>query len=107
MTELYTVVLVIASIALATITSARISYVLSKRWRFNTDPTIFFGIFTAGTSAVAMGFISYGAIMLGGIMGGLICAVATVPFVGVCWLFIVGANKAIERIIASLLNKVS
>ena len=104
---LYTVVIMCASISLAILTSARTAYVMAKRWRFGGEPTFFFVASSAIAAGAAMGFTTFAAIFYVGLVAGLLSAVLSVPLTGVCWFFIIGANKAIERIINSLLAKVS
>ena len=107
MNDVYQIVMLIASLALAFITSVRIAYVLSGRWKFKNEGTFFFCASTGIASAVCMGFISFAMSSYGGNLFGLASVIVSVPLVGVAWLFIVGANKALERIIGSLLSKVS
>lgn len=107
MANVYPVVLIIASIALAFLTSTRIAYVLAGRWNFKNEPTFFFSAACGIVAGVVMGFVSYALIATGGLLFGLIGAFASVPLVGIVWLFVVGGNKAIERILGGLLAKVS
>lgn len=107
MKDIYTILIVGTSIVLAVITAIRIAYILGKRWRLNDDPTIFLCIGAAISSGVIVGVTDFALIVFGGHIYGLFGALLSVPAVGAASLFIVGANKAIERILSNLLSKVS
>lgn len=106
MVELYTVVVIIASCALAAVTSFRVGYLMGDRWFRTVDAQVFFGLLTAAIAAVAVGIICKAATIYGGIPAGLLIVLASIPLVGIVWIFILGTNKALERILNSLLNKV-
>ncbi len=106
--DIFGLALIVASVAIAAVTSGRVAYFLAERWKFRSAEAFFF--FTAlgvVAAAVVMGFISTAAVVAGGNLFGLICVVASVPFVGVAWGFIVGGIKAIERILFALLARLS
>jgi hypothetical protein len=50
--------------------------------------------------------MSNAAIQLGGLIGGFIGVALTVPVVGFCWIYLVGGNKAFERIIDRLVKRI-
>ncbi len=99
--------LVATSVVLAAIVSARCAYVMGLRWGVSKDASLgFLMIVSAGAAALLAGFATYAAILWGGLWVGLFADLATLPVVGAAWIFVVGGNKAVERIIAGLLNTV-
>jgi hypothetical protein len=108
MIDLYHLVVVIATTLLAGLTSIRIAYVLAQRWGFKRgEPTVFFCIGAAAAAGVACCVASVALVSAGGPFYGLVGLIAAIPLVGASWIFVVGANKAIERILSNLLKKVS
>jgi hypothetical protein len=107
MHDFYFFVIVASSILLSAITSARIAYVMAKRWNLSGEPAVFSIIGSVVVAVAICGVISFAAVAIGGLLIGLFAVLLTVPFVGFVWVFVVGANKAIERILNSLLKKVS
>jgi hypothetical protein len=106
---MYEWVITIATVILAFITNARISYKLGERWKIYDKPDSDFPIFEAFSAclaAVLFYFISCAGFDNFNMMGGLIVAAATIPISGFVWVFIVGGNKVIERILNGLLKKV-
>lgn len=96
-----------ATVCLAFLTNGRIGYVLGERWNLNT-PTDFpwwYG-FCAIVGATVFYFASHAAFDYYGLLGGVICMIASLPVSGLIWIFIVGGNKAIERILNSLMKRV-
>lgn len=103
----YIPVIVISAIILGFLTSARIAYFLAnKKWGFKGEPLFFTTVACASASAIAMGFISGAMIEMGGILFGIVGLALEIPLIGLVWIFIVGGNKAIEKILNGLLAKV-
>ena len=107
MNALFIVAIMAVTIALAVITNARIAHVLALRWSFSKEPRLFFCWLSSIAAGAIIAVASFALINYGGLAYGMIGAVMVVPVVGVAWFFIVGANKAIERILANLLKKMS
>lgn len=106
MNEAYALVLIVSIMALATLTNLRISYVLTKKkWGLSDDAVFFLGAGTSLVTLVISFVIGYTLCGYGPIFG-LAGVLLSVPFVGFAWIFVVGANKAIERILAGLMKKV-
>ena len=106
--DIYGIALVVCAVALASITSMRIAFFLAVRWGFScTENKVCFTILGGVVAAIVMGFIAVAAVKAGGNLYGIISVVGSVPFVGFAWGFIVGSNKAIERILFGLLKKLS
>lgn len=104
---MYETVIIIATMFLALITNGRIGYVLGQRWGISTtgnEPPLW-ELFCAIVGCVPFYWISQAGLQYGTI-GGLIVLLGTIPFSGFVWIFIVGTNKAIERILNNLLKKV-
>lgn len=105
---MYENALFFASIALAVITSARISYVLGQRWKIYSggEPPLF-ELVSMVVSGVSLWFICSAALEFAGLLGAAVVVLATIPLTGMIWILIIGGNKALERIINGLLNKLS
>lgn len=107
MHDTYVVLIVLASIILGFITSARIGMVLIKRWDIGGGSEHGFFSFVCGAcAAVMMGFMTSAAVQLFGLFGGLLGVALTVPVVGFCWIFLVGGNMALERILQRLVKRI-
>lgn len=96
----------VAAMLSATV-SARMSWVLAHHYSLAQSPrnTMCWatGILSAAIVIVAACYVnsSYG------LFGLLVLDIATVPVVGFIWLLIVGANKAVERIVNGVDVKLS
>lgn len=106
MTQTYITLILIASALLSFITSARITYVLLNRWGHDGDSSIA-AVIIGAIMAVGMCFISSAAIDLAGVFGGLISVFASVPLVGIVWVYIVGGNKVLEHLLNRLAARIS
>lgn len=103
---MYADAILVCTMVLAFITAGRIAYVLGKRWGFDSsNPPLWEGFCAISATAIFY-HVSNAAFDFGGTMGSLIALVGTVPLVGLVFIFVVGANKAIERILHGLLKKV-
>lgn len=107
METLYLITMMALACLLGLVTAARISWVhfvhkLCNDRADNIAVSILIGVVAGVLSAIAV----YALYKSGGIMYALVGDVLTVPVVGAAWLFIVGVNKAIERILKGLLAKV-
>lgn len=103
----YGSVITIATVCIAFLTNGRIAYVLAGRWGFDQSgnhPPIWEG-FSAVVGSVVFYFLSCAAFDYYGMMGCVICMFLTLPLSGLIWIFLVGGNKAIERILNSLMKR--
>lgn len=107
MTGTYITLIIIASALVSFITSARITNVLMQRWGFEGGDVTVSSIVIGAVMALGMCFISAAAIDLAGVFGGLISVFASVPLVGIVWIYIVGGNKVLERLLDRLSARIS
>jgi len=110
------VILVIASALLAGITSGRAAWKLGEIWGMSLlnarrerdlcarDVMTFF---SAVAAMVLAGFACNAAIEHGGDLFGLGAVFFTMPAVGAVWVFGLGANKAVERLLSGIEVKLS
>ena len=103
----YDMVIIGSAVTLAALASSRFGWVFGGRWGMNGDPRGFFSLACAAAAAVVMFFVSTAALQGGGIPFGIISVRLAIPTVGFAWIFIVGGNKALERILSGLLKKLS
>lgn len=103
--DIFGIALIFGAIAIAGLTSARIAFFLGDRWKMGHGDRWAFTWFSGACAAIVMGYIAVAAQMAGGNLFGIVSLVASMPFVGLSWGVIVGANKANERIIFGLLKK--
>lgn len=101
-------VIVTTAMAQAAIVSARLSYVMGFKWglRYESNYLMSFQVISTIVSAILAGFGAGAALTFGGLVFGIAAVLLTLPCVGAAWLLIVGGNKAIERILGGLFNKV-
>jgi hypothetical protein len=104
----YQTIILIATIFLAFVTNSRIGWLMGERWGCN-DPKDFpwWALICGVIGALPFYWISKAGFEFGGMMGAFIVLVGTVPFSGFVWIFMVGGNKAIERVLNNLLKKVA
>lgn len=108
MDKTYLVTIVAATICLAVLTNVRIGYVMSKRWGLSFDPGTLCVCIGSGVATCAIAWVgSLAIIKTWGLMAGLIAVPMSVPAVGLAWLFLVGGNKAIEKLLTSLMKRVA
>lgn len=109
--------MICASMVLGIIVTMRLSYVMGQRWgldykrdRYNgANGMGYLGMLQAASvaaTAIICGMGTDAALTFGGWRLGLLTDVLTIPFVGLVWIFIIGANRATTRMLAGLLVKV-
>ena len=106
-TDTYVSALVIASGIIALLTSYFTANAMATCWGMSTDERYYMRISAAATAGVASLFICTSAIQFAGLPGGLVWVALAMPFTGFVWIFMVGGNKVIEKIMNGLLSKVS
>lgn len=105
----YVVLLVIASMGIGFITSFRIGHVLITRANIGNPRNGERGVmgFVCGAcAALLMAFQTYAAVVLYGLFGGLISTVAVVPAVGFCWVYLVGGNMVLAKLLEKLSKRI-
>lgn len=94
----YLFIMAIAAILSATL-SARMSWVMAKRYGFKDENRNWMCWLTGIGSAIVMIVTSQYVMSNYGMKGGLALDVLSLPISGIIWLLIVGANKAVERLV--------
>lgn len=107
MVDHYSNVILAASVLSAAITSARMAFLMARRWDFENCAIGWFCVFAAVAAAFIQGFITDAATTYGGYPLGLVTVGTSLPMVGLIWLFVVGGNKVLERILGRLIEKLS
>lgn len=105
--DVYVPLLVIIGLVAAAITGLYLALVMGSKWGLTGG---YLGWTVAGStiaSAVVTGIIVGGIISSYGLFAGFIANFFTIPLVGLVWLFIVGGNKALERILGVVVNKLA
>lgn len=104
--ETYLCVLLVLTRAFAFITCARIAYLMSyRRWDFDNTQSFIIALAMGGVAAVLAGMLVSALAEQGGFVFALAGSILTMPLVGAVWLFVLGFNKAIERILKGLHTK--
>ena len=102
----YEILSIIFAMFLAFITSGHIYLqVAITRWCPNEEPPMFLYFVFGIVAAVIMGFVSAAAIEGAAIIGGIVSVIAATPLTGFVWIFVLGGNKAFERILNGLIGK--
>jgi hypothetical protein len=97
-----------AGVVFAFIVGARIAYVMGLRYGAvdpYTDSSWMIPLIGGAAAGIIAGFATTAATQNGGLICGIIADILMLPAVGLIWIFIVGGNRALERIITNLLNK--
>ena len=103
----YEPILVIIGVVTAAITGARLAFVMGKRWNFKETALGWMCCASAGSSALVCGILTAGAIEAFGLLAGMATNLASLPLIGFSWVFLIGGNKIVERILGNLLNKLT
>jgi len=99
--------IICAGIIFAAFVSGRLAHVTGKRYGIDLNRDSGY-VTIAGGAAIAgvlAGFAVTAAIQIAGMMAGVVVDLLLLPAVGIIWILIVGGNRAIERLITNLLNK--
>ncbi len=104
----YNFVLIAAIALLGGLTNIRIGYFLAdKKWKMSAENGLFMIIVGTVCAMVVLVFVGMEAIHRGGNFYGLAALVGTIPFVGLCWAYIIASIKAIELVLLGLARKVT
>ena len=103
----YQTVIIIATMLTAFVTNGRIAWFLGRRWGLSVAGDVnWWDAGCAIVGAAAFYYISLAFFQYGGLLAGVIGIFACIPISGAVWIFVVGGNKAIERILSNLMKKV-